>query len=239
LTDWIGTFSIEANEQEYMIVSMGANFSPPLLKRGKTRMKRLLITGFDPFGGEEINPSWEAVNLLPVEIGGYALTKLRIPVVFGEAAETVIHKAEELRPDVILCIGQAGGRSAITPELVGINLRHGSIPDNAGHQPQDEPIAADGVAAYFSPLPVRRMAEAIREAGIAAQVSYSAGAYVCNDVIYSLLSHFHGSATRVGFIHIPYVTEQGKSPSMDLGDMIRGLTAAIEHLDASQKLIGE
>lgn len=199
-------------------------------------MKKLLITGFEPFGGEKINPSWEAVNLLPAEIGGYTLTKLRISVVFGEAVEQVLHKAEELCPDVILCIGQAGGRSAITPELVGINLRHGSIPDNAGQQPQDEPIDEGGAAAYFSPLPVRRMAEAIREAGITAQVSYSAGAYVCNDVLYSLLSHFQGTETRVGFIHIPYVTEQNKEPSMAMEEMLRGLTVAIEHLDASQKL---
>ena len=122
---------------------------------------------------------------------------------------------------------------------MGINLRHGSIPDNAGQQPQDEPIDEGGAAAYFSPLPVRRMAEAMREAGIASQVSYSAGAYVCNDVLYSLLSHFQGTETRVGFIHIPYVTEQNKEPSMAMEEMLRGLTVAVEHLDASQKLGGE
>ena len=159
-------------------------------------MKTLLITGFEPFGGEEINPSWEAVSRLPARINGYMLTKHRIPVAFGEAAETVIKMAETLSPDVILCVGQAGGRQTITPELVGINLRHGSIPDNNGYQPKDEPILSDGNDAYFSTLPVRRIAEAINAAGVPSQVSYSAGTYVCNEVLYTLLSHFQGSRTE-------------------------------------------
>ena len=146
-------------------------------------MKTLLITGFEPFGGEEINPSWEAVLRLPEEIGGYHLSKMQIPVVFGEAAAQVIAAAEALQPDAVLCIGQAGGRAAVTPELVGINLRHGKIPDNAGNQPKDEPIVKGGETAYFSTLPVRTMAEAILARGIPSQVSYSAGAYVCNDVL--------------------------------------------------------
>ena len=193
-------------------------------------MKKLLITGFEPFGGEEINPSWEAVSLLPSEVNGYLLTKLLIPVVFGEASERIIKAANEISPDVILCIGQAGGRKAITPELVGINLRHASIPDNIGNQPKDEPISVGDDNAYFSTLPVRKMAEAINIAGVPSQVSYSAGAYVCNDVFYSLLSHFSGSQTRVGFIHIPYCIEQNKEPSMEMSQMIKGLMAAIENI---------
>lgn len=194
-------------------------------------MKKLLITGFEPFGGEEINPSWEAVCQLPEEIGSYALTKLRIPVVFGEAAEKVIEAVEQIGPDVILCVGQAGGRAAITPELVGINLRHASIPDNSGYQPKDEPIIPRGDCACFSPLPVRRMAEAVTAAGIPAQVSYSAGTYVCNDVLYTLLSRFRDGAVRVGFVHIPYSTAQNKTPAMAPRQLIRGLTAAIEAMD--------
>ena len=194
-------------------------------------MKKLLITGFEPFGGEVINPSWEAVSRLPYEIGGYVLTKLCLPVVFGEAAERVIFAAEEIRPDVILCIGQAGGRSAITPELVGINLRHASIPDNDGLQPKDEPILQSGAKAHFSTLPVRRMAEAIAATGVPSHVSYSAGAYVCNDVLYTLLARYEGTETRVGFIHIPYSTEQGKTPAMEMADIMKGLIAAIENLD--------
>ncbi|MBE6942853.1 MAG: pyroglutamyl-peptidase I [Ruminococcaceae bacterium] len=194
-------------------------------------MKKLLITGFDPFGGETTNPSWDAVCQLPSKIGGYQLTKLRIPVVFGKAAEAVMHTASEIHPDAILCIGQAGGRSAITPELVGINLRHASIPDNDGNQPQDEPILADGKTAYFSTLPVRKIAEALNGAGISAQVSYSAGAYVCNDVLYTLLAALEGSTTKVGFIHVPYSASQQKAPAMELADIVKGLCVAIENIE--------
>jgi len=194
-------------------------------------MKRMLITGFEPFGGETVNPSWEAVVRLPEEIGQYRLTKLRIPVVFGKAAELILQSAAELDPDVILSIGQAGGRGAITPELVGINLRHAPIPDNNGLTPKDEPIAETGNAAYFSTLPVRQMAEAVAQCGIPSAVSYSAGAYVCNDVLYTLLSHYADSRVRVGFIHIPYIKEQNKEPSMELSAAVKALTVAIESLD--------
>ena len=193
-------------------------------------MKKLLITGFEPFGGEDINPSWEAVMRLPDQIGEYALTKLRIPVVFGKAAKNIMNIADELNPDVIISVGQAGGRDAITPELVGINLRHASIPDNDGNQPKDEQIVSCGKDAYFSTLPVRRMAEAAASAGVASRVSYSAGAYVCNDVLYTLLSRFENTATRVGFIHIPYCTEQNKEPNMSLDTIVKGLVAAIENI---------
>ena len=194
-------------------------------------MKKLLITGFEPFGGERINPSWEAVKRLPDELCGYSLAKLKIPVVFGEAAEKVIDVAEKLQPNVILCIGQAGGRAEITPEFVGINLRYAKIPDNKGNQPKDEPVVDGGREAYFSTLPVRRMAEAIDSKGISAKLSYSAGAYVCNDVLYTLLDNFKNTNTRVCFIHIPYCSEQNKEPSMNIDDIIKGLTVAMENID--------
>ena len=178
-------------------------------------MKKLLITGFEPFGDEYINPSWEAVNRLPSEINGYAVTKLRLPVIFGQAADMVKKAADEISPDVILCIGQAGGRDAITPELVAINLRHAAIPDNSGYQPRDEAIVPDGADAYFSTLPVRKMSEAVNASGLPSRVSYSAGAYVCNDVLYTLLAWFKETETRIGFIHIPYSAEQNKQPCME------------------------
>ena len=193
-------------------------------------MKKLLITGFEAFGGESINPAWEAVLLLPDQIGDYHLTKLCLPVTFGGGTEKVLRTATELRPDVILCIGQAGGRSAITPEFVGINLRHATIPDNSGVQPKDEPIIPDGNAAYFSTLPVRNIVEKLTASGLPAQVSYSAGAYVCNDVLYTLLARYENTSTKVGFIHVPYCTEQNKTPSMPLCDIVKGLTIAIESL---------
>ena len=191
-------------------------------------MKKLLITGFEPFGGESINPSWEIVKALPDVVGDYELTKLCVPVVFGSAAELVLERAGEIQPDVILSIGQAGGRSAITPEKVAINLRHASIPDNAGNKPSDEPIIPGGETAYFSTLPVRRMTEAISASGVSAQLSYTMGSYVCNDLTYILLSHFQDSETRVGFIHVPYCTEQGKEPSMAIDTMIEAIKTAIE-----------
>ena len=193
-------------------------------------MKKLLITGFEPFGGESINPSWEIVKALPDVVGDYELTKLCIPVVFGGAAELVLESVARIQPDVILSIGQAGGRSAITPEMLAINLRHASIPDNTGNKPSDEPIIVGGETAYFSTLPVRRIAEAISASGITSQVSYTMGTYVCNDLTYILLSHFRDSSTQVGFIHVPYCTEQCKEPSMSLCDMVKAIKIAIESI---------
>ena len=195
-------------------------------------MKKLLITGFDPFGGASVNPAREAVMALPDVVGDYALTKLEIPTVFGLAAETVLRAAEALCPDVILCVGQAGGRAAITPEVVAINLREASIPDNLGYTPQNQPVIAHAPAAYFSTLPVRAMAEGVKAAGIPCSLSYSAGVFVCNDLLYTLLHHYDGTDTRVGFVHIPYLPEQAGEgvASLPLEDAVRGLTAAIQAL---------
>ena len=189
-------------------------------------MKRLLITGFDPFGGATVNPSWMAVERLPEHIGECVLCKLQIPTVFGKAAAAVLEIARQFCPDTILCIGQAGGRAAGTPERIGVNIRDARIPDNAGNQPRGEFVDSSGPAAYFSTLPVEAMAQAIRDAGVDATVSNSAGAFVCNDVLYSLLHHYDGTAVRVGFVHVPYLPEQG-APSMELAQIVRALESAI------------
>ena len=194
-------------------------------------MKKLLITGFEPFGPDNINPSWEAVKGLPAEINGYNLTKLCLPVVFGKAANLVISEANKLQPDVILCIGLAGGRNAINPELLGVNLRNGAAPDNSGYRAEYEKIIEGGEAAYFSTLPVLKIAKAINSVGIAANPSHSAGTYVCNDLLYTLLAEYHSTSTRVGFIHVPYSAELNKQPSMELSDIIKGLKVAIEAID--------
>ena len=198
--------------------------------------KHLLITGFDPFGGESVNPAWEVVRCLPDTVGDYVLTKLEIPTVFGRAAETVLGAVEEMPtpPDVILCIGQARGRAAVTPEFVAINYRHAGIDDNAGNRPCQMPVIPDAPDAYFATVPVQKMTDAIHAAGIRAQTSYSAGTFVCNDVFYTLLHHFAGTEVRVGFIHVPFLPNQTTSettPSMVLSDMICALTAAIEALE--------
>ncbi len=194
-------------------------------------MKTLLITGFMPFGGEAINPSWEAVSRLPDEVCGYRVKKICVPVTFADAAATVLRAAGDLSPDVILSVGQAGGRSAVTPEMVAINLRNATMCDNAGACPEDEPVLPGGAAAYFSTLPVRTIAAAVRAVGLPSEVSYSAGTYVCNDLFYTLLSHYEGTGTRVGFLHIPYATEQNKTPAMEIADMVRALTAVISAID--------
>lgn len=193
-------------------------------------MKKLLITGFDPFGGESINPAWEAVKRLPDRIGDVELTKKEIPTVFGKAGDAVLTEAARILPDAILCIGQAGGRDAVTPELVAINLREARIADNEGNQPSATPIVEGGDKAYFSTLPVREMVTSIKEKGINARLSYSAGAFVCNDVLYTLLHKYDGGDIRVGFIHVPFLPEQAKDgiPSMPLEIIIEAIKTAIE-----------
>lgn len=197
--------------------------------------RKILVTGFQPFGGESMNPAWEAVSRLPDTIGDATVTKVEVPVVFGRGPEAVERAVEEVEPDLVLCVGQAGGRAKITPEFVGINYADARIPDNDGCQPVAERIVDGGPDAYFATLPIKAMVQAMQEAGVPAEVSYTAGTYVCNDVMYSLL---HTLATRHpevrgGFLHVPYATEQAthlpaSTPSMSVDDMARGIAVALE-----------
>ena len=194
---------------------------------------KLLITGFDPFGGEKTNPAIEAVKRLPAAIAGATVVPLEIPTVFGTCAEVVRQAIITERPDVVLSVGQAGGRSALTPERIAINLDDGQIPDNAGFQPVDQPIQPNGPAAYFTQLPVKAMAQAIRQAGLPSHVSTTAGTYVCNHIMYQV-QHLRATEfpqLQAGFIHIPFLPEQvvqrSGVPSLSLTDDFRGLTAAI------------
>ena len=191
-----------------------------------SRPRRLLVTGFEPFGGADCNPSWEAVRALPEQVEGWSLARLRLPVMFGGAARQAIAAVENMRAEAVLCVGQAGGRAAITPERIGVNLRFAAQPDNADLQPQDQPVIPGGPDGIFATLPARAMADAIRAAGIPAQVSYSAGTYVCNDLLYSLLHHFANTGVRVGFIHVPYMDGQG-APSLPLERITQALECAI------------
>lgn len=189
-------------------------------------MKKLLITGFDPFDGATINPAWEAVIRLPDQIGAYTLHKLQIPTVFGLAADTLLAEAAGIQPDVVLCIGQAGGRAFVTPERIGINCRHARTCDNQGKAPQNEYILPDGPDGIFATVPVCAMAEAITAAGLPGAVSNTAGTFVCNETLYRVLVHFANTPVRAGFIHVPYLPEQG-TPSLKLEDTVRALIAAI------------
>ncbi|MFD1430140.1 MULTISPECIES: pyroglutamyl-peptidase I [Lacticaseibacillus] len=194
---------------------------------------KILVTGFDPFGTDKINPAIEAVKRLPDEIHGAQIVKLEIPTKFNISADVVKAAIEKEQPDYVLDVGQAGGRFGLTPERVAINLDDGRIADNAGYQPFNHTIHEDGDTAYFTQLPIKAMAKAIREAGVPSAVSNTAGTYVCNHIMYQVQymrdKFFPG--IKAGFIHIPFLPEQvvarPETPSMALEDMVRGLTAAI------------
>jgi pyroglutamyl-peptidase len=187
----------------------------------------LLITGFDPFGGMTVNPSWEVVKNLPEQIGNWKLCKLQIPTVFGLGAQTVLEKAQRIHPDAILCLGVAASRSAVTPERIGINIRTARIPDNRDNQPAEEPVIPGGPDGLFSTMNVSAMAAAIEKLGLPGTVSNTAGTFVCNDTLYTLLHHYRNSSVKVGFIHVPQLPQQG-SPSLPLEDTLRAVTAAIQ-----------
>lgn len=189
----------------------------------------LLITAFEPFGKEMINASQKAVELLPDYIGNWKLIKKSIPVVFKKSAEMVISVAEKFDVNAILCIGQAAKRSAVTPEMVAINLTHAAIPDNEGNMPQDLPILPGEKEACFSTMPIRKMAKAIQSAGFESHVSYSAGVYVCNDVYYRVMRHFEDTSVKTGFIHIPVTPKQG-NPSLAADVSAKALIAAIKEI---------
>lgn len=187
----------------------------------------LLITAFEPFGGETENASMRAVEALPDTVGPWSLHKAVLPVEFGAAGDRAIALAEELRAEVVICVGQAAGRGSVTPELVALNLQYARIPDNAGRSPLDRPVIPGAREAYFSTLPVRAMADSISAAGIPAALSCSAGLYVCNDLYFRLLHHFHGTRVRGAFIHVPALRG---TPSMEPAEAARALESAIARI---------
>ena len=198
---------------------------------------KILLTAFTPFDGESINPALEAMKILPDKIGKLKVLKLEIPTVFGKSARLVLEAIEQEKPDCVLSIGQAGGRAEITPERIAINIDDARIPDNEGNRPVDWPIVPDGGNAYFSNLPIKAMVEAMKKEEIPASVSNSAGTYVCNHLMYSVLYYIKKNALpiKAGFIHVPYIPEQTVNkkdkPSMSLEEIVRGLEAAIRVID--------
>lgn len=197
-------------------------------------MKTVLITGFEPFGGEQINPSWEVVSRLDnAIICGCRVVARQLPCVFGESLSVLNAAIDALSPALVLAVGQAGGRSDITVERVAINVDDARIADNKGQQPVDMPIVIDGPAAWFSTLPIKAMVSAMREAGVPASVSQTAGTFVCNHVMYGLLHKLSGlSDVKGGFIHIPYLPQQAAAhpgaPSMAAETVRQALEIAIE-----------
>ena len=193
----------------------------------------VLVTGFEPFGGEKTNPSWEICNRLPREIAGLRVEICRVPCEFRRSIEVVTAAIEKHRPALVVCLGQAGGRAHLSVERVAINVDDARSADNAGAQPVDEAIAPNGPSAYFATLPVKAMASAMRAVGVPTEVSNSAGTYVCNHLMYGVL-HFldeRGIEARAGFIHVPYSEEQVLDrpaiPAMAVASMARGVEAGI------------
>ena len=195
---------------------------------------KVLITGFDPFGGEKINPAWEAVKGIKDIIEGAKIIKLEIPTVFNKSIEKVKEAMELEKPDIVLCIGQAGGRYDITIERVAINVDDARIEDNEGNQPIDIPVFEDGENAYFSNLPIKAMVEEIKGQGIPASISNSAGTFVCNHIMYGVLYHINKTYKnmRGGFIHVPFINEQvldkKNQPYMPVEHISKAIEAAIK-----------
>jgi pyroglutamyl-peptidase len=193
-------------------------------------VRKVLVTGFEPFGGRSVNPSALAVQALADrEIEGHRVVVRVLPVVFGAAAEAVSRAVDEVQPELVICVGEAGGRAEITVERVAINVDDARIPDNAGAQPIDRPVIEDGPVAYWSTLPIKAIVAELSRNGIAAAVSQTAGTFVCNHLFYSVM---HALAKRpdirAGFIHVPLLPEQATTePSMPLDQIVRGLELAI------------
>ena len=196
---------------------------------------KVLVTGFDPFGGETVNPAYEAVKLLPDTIADAEIIKLEIPTVFSKSGPAVEAGIQAHQPDIVINVGQAGGRSCVTIERVAVNLAEARIPDNAGEQPMDEPLQADGEPAYYATIPVKAMVQNVRDHKIPCHISYTAGTYVCNCVMYNVLymAAKRYPNIRAGFIHVPFAAEQvvdkpNGTPFMSLEMIAKSLEYAIE-----------
>lgn len=207
--------------------------------------KKVLMTGFDAFEGERVNPALETVKILNgYQEKGVHIVAVEIPTVFRASIKKLEEAIKEENPDVVICVGQAGGQTHITPERVAINVDDARIPDNEGNQPIDEAIVKNGPVAYWSTLPIKRIVKNLRESGIPAEVSNSAGTFVCNHLFYGLMHYLQGNApdVRGGFIHIPYLpvqTVNKHAPSMALETIVEGLkiaaiTAALEPADIKE-----
>ena len=191
----------------------------------------VLLTGFDPFGGDHINPSWEAVRALDGrQIAGHRVVAAQLPTVFDQSLDVLRELLCAHRPALVICSGQAGGRPAISLERIAINVNDARIADNARAQPVDTPVIAGGPAAYFSSLPIKAMLAALEREGLRAEVSQTAGTFVCNHVFYGLMHELSASAdhagVRGGLIHVPWLPGQGQ-PSMLVAEVVRGLELAI------------
>lgn len=195
---------------------------------------KILITGFDAFGNETINPSWETVKKIKKYIGKIEVIKVQIPTIFYKSSNILFQEIKKINPDVVICVGQAGGRYDLTIERVAINIDDAGMPDNDGNQPINQTIYNDGENAYFSNLPIKNILKVLKESKIPISISNTAGTYVCNHLMYSLLYYINKNQLNIkaGFIHIPYILEQiidkKNTPYMEKETITRGLEKIIE-----------
>lgn len=196
---------------------------------------RALVTGFEPFGGDDLNPTAAALERLPLHLGDVSIATCLLPTAFGRTLDALDRALERegAAPDLVLGLGLAGGRAALSLERIAINLIDARIADNDGARPIDCPVVAGGPAAYFATLPIKAAARALRESGLPAMISHSAGTFVCNQVFYGML-HWAATrrpATRAGFLHVPYLPVQAAArdgaPSMALADIVRGVETVV------------
>lgn len=196
----------------------------------------MIVTGFTPFDNETINPSYEAIKLLPNQIDDFLIITMELPTVFGVSTQLLINKIEEINPDYILMFGQAGGRKSISIERIAINIDDTNIPDNQGNQPTDVPIIFDGEIAYFSTLPIKKLQKSLFDHGVTSSISNSAGTFVCNHLMYQILHYLKNNTKNslAGFIHVPYIHEQTKDKpdvfSMSLKEIAEAITIIIHSL---------
>lgn len=194
---------------------------------------KILVTGFNPFGEEKVNPAFEVIKKLENNIAGAQIVKLEVPTVFGKSIETTVKEIEKEKPDYVLSIGQAGGRFGITVERVAINMDDARIQDNEGNQPIDVPIDSRGQSSYFATIPVKAIVAAIKKEKIPAAVSDSAGTFVCNHIMYGVLNYISRNkpCMKAGFIHIPFLPEQvidkPNVPSMSIENSLKAIETAI------------
>lgn len=226
-----------------MSVSLNPLSANPQPER-KSEPFKILVTGFEPFNHETLNPSARILEQLPAQHAGVSIHTLLLPVSFEKAPARLVHAIDALHPDAVLCLGQAGGRASLSLERIGINLMEASIADNDGFLPDGQPVIPDGAAAYFSTLPLKSLKEALAAAGIPCLLSASAGTYVCNCLLYSLMHHLsfinenRADPVLGGFVHVPWLPEQTvdrpQQPSMPLSLMTEGILTILAGLAPSE-----
>ena len=195
-------------------------------------MKKLLLTGFDPFAHYNINPSWEAVRALPDNIGSFAVTRLMLPNIYETAGRLLIEEAERVQPDVILMTGMDSGSTRLHADCVAVNLRDALLEDNKGLMPWGEPVVPGAPAAYFATIPVHKLVTRLQKAGYPVHLGYCTGGYVCNDIFYMALHHFSGTNVKTGFVHVPLLPQMvfDESLALPLDETAKILRQIIETL---------